>query len=281
MADAPPSTPVARGQGNRLYRLEVSRYEQVASMLLALLVFFGAVVTIMVVVWLTGKIFASHAAVPFTMEEIGSDEDPMGPGDDIEPPPPQETDLEEEEIDEIIEAVEDVVATRSAMLERRVSGTGTGRGGGGTGTGRKGKPRRWEVSFAKGLTLEEYAKQLEFFGIELGVMMPNNRVEYAYNLTRSRPSRRSGTIEEENARKRFYLTWRHGELQEADRQLLARAGIQAGRRIILKFLTPETERKLYDLEKTYANGREVRRTLFSVVPDGEGYQFQVVRQWER
>ena len=91
----------------------------------------------------------------------------------------------------MLNAVADAVATRAAMLERRVSGDGApaaaGRGGGGTGHGRKGKPRRWEVMFDKGLTLEAYAQQLDFFGIELGVLRPNNRVEYAFNLARIAP----------------------------------------------------------------------------------------------
>ena len=184
--------------GAKLYRLGVSRYERVASMLLALLTLFGIAVTVMLVIWLTNRIFASTTAVPVTMEEIGDDEDPWGPGDDIEPPAPEETDLVEEEMEEILDAVADAVATRAAMLENRVSGDGTGRGGGGTGHGRKGKPRRWEVMFDRGLTLEAYAQQLDFFGIELGVLRPNNQVEYASNLARSLPNRRPGVADQEH-----------------------------------------------------------------------------------
>ena len=276
-----PSTsppPKASQQAGGPYRLLVSSYDQTAGMLLALLIVIGLLVTIMVAIWLSSQVFTSQKAVPVTMEEIGSDEDPWGPGDDIEPPAPQETDIEEEEIEEVIEAVSDAVATRTAMLERRISGDGKGRGGGGTGHGRKGKPRRWEVQFLKGNTLDTYAKQLDFFGIELGVLLPDNRVEYAYNLVRTRPTRRVGPADQD---KRYYRTWRSGDLQEADRQLLARAGIQAGRRLILKFLPRQTEEQLYTMEQAKAEGRSVAATRFGVEPDGKGYRFTIIRQTYR
>lgn len=208
----------------KLYRLETSRYDRVAGMLLALLTLLGVLVSIMLVAWLTNRIFATQAAVPVTMEEIGTDEDPWGPGNDIEPPPAGENDVAEEEPEEVLNAVADAVATHLAMLETPVSGAkdeggiglggGHGRGGGGTGHGRKGHPRRWELMFDRGLTLETYAKQLDFFGIEMGVLMPDKRIEYAARLTRSRPDRRTGPAD---AEKRYYLTWKRGELEKADR----------------------------------------------------------------
>jgi hypothetical protein len=228
------------------------------------------------ITWLTSRIFASTSAVPVTMEEIGDDEAPWGPGDDVEPPAPEETDLVEEEVEEVLDAVTDAVATRAAMLENRVSGDGKGRGGGGTGHGRKGKPRRWEVMFDKGLTLEAYAQQLDFFGIELGVLMPNNRVEYAFDLARSRPSHRGGAADQET---RYYLTWKKGDLQQADRTLLSRAGIQAGRNLILKFLPPATEQEIYGLEQARANGRKVRSTVFGIRKgSSKPHEFYIVNQ---
>ena len=63
----------------KLYRLEVSRYERVASMLLALLILLGILVLVMLITWLTSRIFASTSAVPVTMEEIGDGRSPLGP----------------------------------------------------------------------------------------------------------------------------------------------------------------------------------------------------------
>jgi hypothetical protein len=273
----------------KLYRLETTRYDRVAGMLLALLTLLGVLVSVMLVVWLTSRIFATQAAVPVTLEEVGSEEDAWGPGNDIEPPPSGESDLADEETEEVLNAVADAVATRLAALENPVMGAtdrggigqggGNGRGGGGTGHGRKGRPQRWEVMFDRGLTLESYATQLDFFGIELAVLMPDKRVEYASHLVRSRPDRRSGPAD---ADKRYYLAWKRGELQQADRELLNRAGIQVGTNIILKFLPPETEQKMAALEQATAGKREARSTLFGIRRGTTApYEFYVIRQTYR
>jgi hypothetical protein len=178
--------------------------------------------------------------------------------------------------------IAEAVALKTAQLDdpawggRRGPGKGGGSGGG-TGSG-SGVSRRWEVRFLKGNTLDTYARQLDFFGIELGVLMPGNRVIYAFNLTKRKPDTRTAAADQE---KRYYLTWRSGELQEADRELLGRAGIQNTGRIILKFLTPQIEAHLAGLEKAHAgrHAENVRRTRFEVRDDGAGgYCFVVVDQ---
>lgn len=263
-----------------IYRLEVSRYDRAASMLISLLVLLGIAVLVMFIVWLTNRIFVHHEPPPVLAADLGQPDDPWGGSDDIEPPAPQETDVLEEEIDETLEAVSDAVATRATMMSKRVSGDGTGRGGSGTGRGRRGSSRNWEVQFIKGNTLETYARQLDFFKIELGVLRPGGKIEYANNLSARRPQVRSGATAEE---KRYYLTWRRGELQEADRDLLRKAGIEAGRDQIFKFLPPPVEAALVGLERTQAGGRDdkIRMTRFGLLPEGDGYKFYVMRQTYR
>ena len=260
-----------------VYRLEVSRYDRVSGMLLALLTLLGMAVLIMFIVWLTNRIFLHYAPPPVLAADIGNPEDPWGGSDDIEPPAPQETDIIEEEIEETLEAVTDAIATRATMMSRRVSGDGSGRGGSGTGRGRKGTSRNWEVQFIKGNTLKTYARQLDFFKIELGVRRPGNKIEYAYNLAATRPRTRIGPTDQE---KRYYLTWRRGNLQEADRDLLRKAGIEPGRSPIFKFLPPEVEAMLLGLEQAKAGGRvkKIRMSRFGLLPDGDGYKFYVIRQ---
>ena len=277
-----PSSPAKSGHyhaDDSLYRLGVSRYDQVSSMLISLLIILGLLVSIMFMIWLTTQIFTTQVAVPLDMVEIGDQEDdPIGPGDDIEPPPPMETDLIEEPLDEIIDAVEDAMATKAAMLERGVSGEGTGKGGGGTGRGRKGKPRRWELRFKEGNTLDAYARQLDYFKIELGVLIPGNKVLYISNLSQSRPKTRKGP---RNKEKRYRFTWTQGSLEEADRLLLGRANIDVGRGLIYKFLQPELTQKLLRLEKESAGDKKVKTTIFGIKPDGSGHQFYVIRQTYR
>ena len=266
----------------KLYRLRVSRYDNVAGWMLALLIVLGTLVACMLLVWLSNQIFASTEPVPITLEPIGDGDPPWGDGDDIEPPPAEETELLEEEIEEFLDAVADAVATRVAMLESPRPG-GTGRGGGGTGTGRGGRPRRWEVQFAEGHNLDTYARQLDFFKIELGVLIPAepaNKVFYARNLSKARPDRRTGLAD---AEKRYYLTWQRGGLVKADRELLAKAGIEHRNRLILKFLTKKVEAELVRLEKQKAGDKadRVRTTRFGIQGDGDGFEFYVTKQTYR
>ncbi|MEA1950994.1 MAG: hypothetical protein U9N87_06385, partial [Planctomycetota bacterium] len=91
------------------------------------------------------------------------------------------------------------------------------------------------------------------------------------------PKKRIGPTDQE---KRYYLTWRRGNLQEADRELLNKAGIDPGRSPIFKFLPREVEAQLYGLEQSKAGNRnkKIRMTRFGLLPDGDGYKFYVLRQ---
>jgi len=242
-------------------------------MLLALLILIGAVVAILLIVWLTNRIFASQAAIPVVMEEIGTGDGAVGGSMELDTPEMDETDFEELEPQETLATVADAVASKAAMLHGGSGGKGTGSGR----AGKKGKPRRWEVRFTKGNTVKGYAQQLDFFGIELGVLLPGGKIAYASNLAKSKPDRREGPAEAEN---RYYLTWRQGDLVEADRTLLSRAGIEVGNRIILKFLPPKLEAHLVSLERSHA-GRDagsIFKTRFGIRPDGGGFAFYVMDQ---
>ena len=273
------------------YELEVSPYERVASMVLALLVLVGSAVVIMFLLWLTSQIFASREAPPVQLEDIGIGDGGISGGTELDAPLAEElgmeTDLEEPSLEETLATIADAVSPRVAMLddpfatEDAVTGrggsTGTGGGtGGGSGSG-SGKARRWEVKFLPGNTIETYARQLDFFKIEMGVLLDKGRVVYASNFTRQRPTRREGRSDQEP---RYYLTWRSGGLQQADRELLTRAGIDHQNRLILKFLTRELELDLQEKEKAYAAGsnRKIRTTYFGIRSRGGGYEFYVVDQ---
>ncbi len=168
-------------------------------------------------------------------------------------------------------------------------GSGGGRNGGtgpGDGPGEGDRPigcpappaRHWEVLFSQN-TLDGYAKQLDFFKIELGVLLPNSKIIYAYNFTKSKPDTRT-VANSAASEKRYYLTWRSGEMQQADRDLLARAGIDAGDSLVAKFLPPEVEERLAELEKSYAgvDAKRIKKTRFGVRADGAGFTFFVLEQ---
>jgi hypothetical protein len=137
--------------------------------------------------------------------------------------------------------------------------------------------RNWELHFLRGSTLENYARQLDHFGIELGVLQPSNKLVYAAGFSRPKPQSRSGRADAET---RFYLTWRESESQQADRELLARADLPSEGLVILKFLPPALETQLAALEKKHAAGRPgaIVKTSFAVRTDGDGYALHVIEQ---
>ena len=137
---------------------------------------------------------------------------------------------------------------------------------------------RWEVRFTTA-GLQAYAKQLDFFHIELGAMGGGSSdVDYAANLTKAKPDRRVG---KPDAEQRLYMTWRDesSPLATFDRQLLERAGINTRRRVLLQFFPKDIERLLLTLEAPQVKGhdpRSVLKTVFGVREAGAGYEFHVV-----
>jgi len=293
-----PSAGEARGSSEPNTVLRISSYDRAASMLLSLLILIGSSVTLMFVIWISNRIHTSQVAVPVVMDEVGTgDGSPAGGGGtDLDQPATeevaQETNLQEPQLKDTLSLVASAVQDRAdllddpAMLDRTNPGRGGGTGGGigtghgtgiGPGSGTGGRPRHWELRFPRDNSLEAYAKQLDFFGIQLGVLLPGNKVQYAYNLSKSQPDQRTGAANQE---KRYYLTWRRGELEQADRELLARAKVDYQNRLILKFLPVEIEKQLWSLEKARAGDGSagVPTTVFGIRAEGNGYSFYVIEQ---
>jgi hypothetical protein len=291
--------------------LGVSRYDRTSSMLLALLCTIGATAVLLFVLWLTGKIApARREAVGPTLtslaregEEGGNRQAPGGSqlDDPASTEPVVGKDQKTSDVQENLSTLDVNAVTKRGdlddldALERTRHGSiGTGDGvNGGNGPGRgegigdrppgeRKKPeavRNWQVTFSNA-TLDAYAAQLDFFKIELAVLLPDNKVAYAFNLAKPKPDTRiTGTADE----KRFYLTWRKGEMEKADRELLARAGIERGDRIVVKFLSAEVENTLLDLERRSAADagfapKDVRMTRFGIRPQQSGFSFYVLEQ---
>ena len=140
--------------------------------------------------------------------------------------------------------------------------------------------RNWEIRFLKGTTREQYTKQLDFFKIELAVVMPENQLVYAWNFGKATPDRRTGAADEE---KRFYLTWREGDLGRAESDLLAKAGLTPGNRVVLTVLPPDVEAKLAQLEAKEAgeSAHSVRKTRFGIRAEADGLAFYVIEQFRK
>ncbi len=270
--------------------LRTSRYDRVSSWLLSLLVTIGLLVLILLVAWYS---YAKDEKKPsptgeFTLEKLRKIEIPTGdlrleiPDDESR----KAADKAKKNIRRDLTRL-DVAAAKAKQLDDQSLANADGidgfdtdgyRQGTGPSSENFGKPRRWEIRFDK-TSLDAYARQLDFFKIELAVLLPDGRVAYAFNLTKSKPDSRFADNPHETE-KRYYLTWRKGNLQKADRELLSRAGIDAGGGIILKFLPTEVETQLVALAKSRAGSKaeNVERTRFGVRPAENGFAFYVLEQ---
>lgn len=157
---------------------------------------------------------------------------------------------------------------------------GTGRPPIGFGKGKGGFPRemRWFVKFVERGTLDEYAQQLEFFGIELGALMPDGKLILVSKLTAPKPTVRSVTNGEEE--KRLYFTWKGGTRKGVDLQLFQKAGVDATNALIMHFYPPQTENQLAVLEQQYKNRKanEIKKTYFAVRSAKQGFEFTITSQ---
>lgn len=293
MSTATESTTAASGATTQV-ELRVSAYDRVASLLVSLLILLGGSVLAMLAI----AISLREGPKPQVIAPITVIEEGYGRGDHEAGTARDEKNRQVDEIDEFfppqiddsVQAVSQVVATDITLLESLddqvvSSGTGTGRGDsrrpGPLGEGGEVVvPRweRWQIRF-NSANMDEYASQLDFFGIELAAMGGGKpTVDYALKLLQDQPQRRSGASDQE---KRLYMTWRSGEMIQADKQLLAKAGIDTTNRLVLQFYPPATETLLAGLEQQRLGNhtlRDVKRTSFGVRGTKGNYEFYVIAQ---
>lgn len=159
---------------------------------------------------------------------------------------------------------------------------GTGRPPLGSGSGKGGFPRemRWFVKFTERGTLDEYAAQLEFFGIELGALMPDGKLLLVSKLNTPKPTVRTVTNGQEE--KRLYFTWKGGTRKGVDLEILKKAGVDASNALVMHFYPPQTENQLAVLERQYKNreASKIKRTYFSVRSATQGFEFTITSQTE-
>jgi hypothetical protein len=138
---------------------------------------------------------------------------------------------------------------------------------------------QWEITFEENISTEEYARQLDYFHIELGAVSSNGRIDYLSKLSSRKPVKRVGSVQTEY---RLPIGWRKGNLYNADRRLLTRAAISPDKKELLHYFPTEVEARLAELQQAYANrdAREIRRTRYALreKTKGDGYEFVVIEQ---
>lgn len=276
-------------------KLRISRFDIVTSFFMSLILFIGTFTTILFIIWLTSRwSFPPRPIEPIIENPAGRGENPEGFERDFEPPGAEEVEeLMEPTLAETLEAVTDAVSTVAASLTTTDSnavastqGTGAGdsRPPGPPGEGEDIIPRfeRWQLNFSA-RNVGAYAKQLDFYKIELGAIGGSIQgVDIANNLAGSPRKRR---VVDASSEKRLYFMWNApGPLMQFDRQLLGKAGVPLPNRQMLKFIPPELENKLARIELDYAAERghksvtEIAKTIFESKASGGGYAFEVISQ---
>lgn len=279
--------------------LKVTGYDLTSSFLLAVTIGLCLSVFLLAVAWYATRIPKPREAVPVELIEVpggaedGSVDETLqleSPADVSSDPSLAEVQSDETEVQETLDNVLAMADQAVNQSERQFeqdtrnagkagSSKGTGRRALGHGPGEAGFPReqRWFIRYSDQQTLEEYGRQLDFFGVELGAIVAGKLV-YLSKLSASKPQMR--TVASGAGEARLYMTWQGGGRKRADLQLFEKAGVTVGSGMIFQFYPKTTENQLAQLELAYKNRRavEIRRTYFSVDPDQAGYTFSVTRQ---
>ncbi len=296
----PPSTQPKKPVIEHVPVLKVTRFDLATALLIAAFLAIVGFVIWLTAVWLTNQPPAVDTTVPVELVEMpGGSEDGAidetlkveSPEDVTDDPSLAEFVSEKQEVQEMLDNVLELSEQANNQAQEQLeldlrnagqpgSATGTGKRAFGSGPGVSGLPReqRWFISFASEATLDQYAAQLDYFGIELGALLPDGRLIYMSNLSAPRPTTRevkSGADET-----RLYLTWSGGNLRLGDLRLFEKAGIDASRGILFHFYPAKTENILAVLEREAANRPvdQIRRTYFVSRRAGQGYEFVVTRQ---
>ena len=279
--------------------MKVTKYDLVTATLIAMVVGLVVGVAALIVIWLTNRIPSDGVEVPVEILEMPGGS-PDGAPDEtllVESPDPETDDpsvadevSEEQELMEMLDNVMEVSDQATQVAQEQFetasknsgkpgSASGTGRRPLGMGNGKSGFPReqRWFTRFADKGSLDSYARQLDFFKIELGALMPDGTLTYMTNMSTTPKTKKTTSGKNES---RLYMNWQGGDRRKADLELFQKIKLDANDGMILHFYPKPVEQMLLKLERDYAGRpiKEIRRTYFFVRSAGTGYEFAVERQ---
>ena len=268
---------------------KVSIYDRLNAALIACIVIAGFLFAALFLIWLTTAIdFSRRAAGPIVVANEMGDSKPEGVSDDILVPGVDEfPELEEQQLASKLELVNEAVSSVRASLEASRGsavqmGTGRGYGSreGGPGKGGDAIPeyKRWIINYESD-DINVYAKQLSFFGIDIGVIHQTRNDIWRVHDVGGTPS----VIETNREREHETLRFAHKKMrmQRWDRQLCKRAGVDLNNTLQAQFYSKEARQQIRQaeaaaLEVTGKTLVEVKNTIFKVVPAGNGFEFVVI-----
>lgn len=274
-------------------RTKVSQYDLVSGFLVASVGLVGFITGLLFLLVLLNMEWEKEVKPEmFVFDDLADHKKPEGIAKDFEEPGAEElVDVEKPQLADALEMVTDAISTIRAAAIEAVDGTAP-QTGPGTGLGDKRQKglrfigpdndnpaEHWIVKYSTS-SKEAYAEQLDYFKIEIGSLSKETSlIEYAYNVSASKPSYKTGTRKEE---KRVYFKKPNNHpVLRWDKALLQAAGATTTNRIILTFYPMSTFQKLYQLEKQALQRdqkqlNEVKRCVFTVEPkSGGGFQFKL------
>lgn len=269
-----------RERVNSASSLQPTRFDRAASLLISMLILTGSSVAVLVVLWLAKPPEFAKPIPP--IGSGGEGRDMVLPGlEDLDEP--NRSELSQVAHTETITKLSKFLTPEAVAVASTIRIAGTGDVSDTRPIGPPQPPdlvprwERWEIRY-EASNLRGYARQLDFFEIELGAVGRMPLVDYASHFTNDSPMTRSAPGSEE---KRLYMTWRGGRLQEMDRALLERAGVEVAGRVLLQFFPQATEDTLARIELDHTeDGRvdKLRKTIFGVRPKNDGYEFFIIEQ---
>lgn len=282
--------------------LRVSLFDQVTSFFAALILFFGTAVSVLLVLWLLNSTMEPMLVLP-PQAVSQSTSNPPGTEQDFLPPSAAETiEINEPEVSDALLAVTDAASQVAGSIVGQATVTDVSREGERGDRRAPGPPmdgevisraERWVLAF-NAQELNSYARQLDHYGIELGVIGGGIAgVDCVSELSSAQPKLRR--VESESEQRLYFLWTDPSPLKRFDQELirngrfvlgpLAGQATQLHNRVMLKFVPPSLELQLAALELKYAVSKghssvdSIAQTVFtsSATVAGE-YRFEVTQQ---
>ncbi|MFK7767505.1 MAG: hypothetical protein AB8B55_09815 [Mariniblastus sp.] len=265
-----------------------SAYDRLNAALLACIILFGFLFTVLFLIWLTSIFdFSRRAAGPIAIANEAGDSKPEGVADDVLEPGVEEfPEVEVPQLANALEAVTDSVSSVRGALEKRSGdaaqmgrGSGFGSRDGGPGSGGDGIPeyKRWVISY-EASDITTYAKMLSYFDIDIGVIHQVKNDIWRVTDVGGGASVIKSNRDRENKTLRFMH--QKQRMKKWDQELCKRNSVAIENTIQAQFY-PEATRVIIrqaEAEALVGTGKqlsEVRNTFFKVEPGGSGYVFKV------
>ncbi|HMP07746.1 MAG TPA: hypothetical protein PJ982_15455 [Lacipirellulaceae bacterium] len=273
------------------------REGRAASGLITSLVTVGTIVVCLALLFFANKFTETITPIAVVPIEATSPTGNRGFGTDPEPPgSPDAPELSEPQLGETLDAlmsadILDAATSDAVVADHTVAAAGQAAGrGGGLGDARTPGPgndgviervprwERWKIRFEP-QSEADFAAWLDQFQIRVGVLGNDNQVHVAWNCGQ-------GRAEVEAAEPMKYAAWGQtvpadGPMPRLTTQLARDAGLLSRGRIALLFYPFEVEQLLWTLERARnpdGDPNRIRETVFTVVRQGDRFEFQVIEQ---